>query len=70
MLTFGRRIKAGLGAWERQEHEFCLGRLVLQEAKFSFSRTAWSRAHDCHTSDLILVRNGECGDVNFEVSDH
>lgn len=43
---------------------------VLEGLFFSFSRIAWSRAHDCHTSDLNLVRNGECGDVNFEVSDH
>ena len=53
-----------------KSNEFCLGRLVLKVAKFSFSHTIWSGAHDRHTSDLILVRNGKCGDVNFEVSDH
>lgn len=53
--------------------EFCLGKLfmlVLKVAEFSFACTVWSRPYDDDALDLILVSYEECGDDNFERSDH
>lgn len=44
--------------------------LVLKVAEFSFACTVWSRPYDDDALDLILVSYEECGDDNFERSDH